>query len=303
MISLIVCTYNRCNFIYSTLEHIAANHYPSDKYEIVLINNNSTDDTEAECNRFKATYPDMPFRYFVETQQGLSYARNRGIAEASGDMLVFLDDDSFVDTDYLAKLEAHISSIPDMMAFGGRITPQFESGVEPKWLSNWTYSWVSAINMGDKVRLFVGSKFPIGANMGLKKSCVDKIGLFNTALGRTEKNLMGGEEKDLFNRVKKLDMPIYYLPDVHVHHIIPPQRTTDAYIVKMAQGIGISERVRTSGISKGKYISRIGMEIVKWGGSMVLYTKFLLKGQHEKGSKLLLFRHHVTRGLLGLAKI
>ena len=96
MLSIIICTYNRDQFLYDALRHVAVNDYPTEEYEIVLVNNNSTDTTESECQRFAADFPQVQFRYFVETKQGLSHARNRGIDESRGDVLVFLDDDSFV---------------------------------------------------------------------------------------------------------------------------------------------------------------------------------------------------------------
>lgn len=283
------------------LEHIAACHYPADKYEIVLVNNKSTDNTEQECRRFEAAYPDVPMRYFLETNQGLSHARNRGIAEAKGDVLVFLDDDSLVCPDYLQHLEAYVERYPDMMAFGGRIAPLFESGKEPEWLGKWSYSWVSAINKGDAVCLFEGSSYPIGANMGFRRSCIEMVGVFNTSLGRTEKNLMGGEEKDIFSRVRDKGYKIYYFPDINIQHVIPERRTTDQYIVRMAQGIGASERLRTRQLGGNAYAKRLLSEVVKWGGTMVLLVGYTLRLQWPKGSKLVLFRHHVTRGLLGIS--
>ena len=128
MFSLIICTYNRDKFLYDTLLHVVANNFPTDNYEIVLVNNNSTDNTEQECERFKADFPDVQFRYFVETKQGLSHARNRGIIESRGDVLVFLDDDSFVKPDYLRNLQKQMDDHPEAMAFGGKITPRFETG-------------------------------------------------------------------------------------------------------------------------------------------------------------------------------
>ncbi|MBR6174086.1 MAG: glycosyltransferase family 2 protein, partial [Bacteroidales bacterium] len=216
MFSLIICTYNRDKFLYDTLLHVVANNFPTDNYEIVLVNNNSTDNTEQECERFKADFPDAQFRYFVETKQGLSHARNRGIIESRGDVLVFLDDDSFVKPDYLRNLQKQMDDHPEAMAFGGKITPRFETGETPKWLCKWTYSWVSAIDKGDGVVLFEGSSYPIGANMGFRKECLKQCGNFNTELGRTKKNLMGGEEKDIFNRVKAQNMLIFYFPDIQV---------------------------------------------------------------------------------------
>ena len=298
MISIIICTYNRDRFIYETLKHIADCCYDNSAYEIVLVNNNCTDNTDAECKRFAADFPDIDFRYFVETKQGLSHARNRGIDESRGDILVFLDDDAFVKNDYLSVLSRQMEQHPEAMAFGGKITPLFESGEEPKWLGKWTYSWVSAIDKGSGVVPFEGNSYPIGANMGFRKECIDACGKFNPDLGRSKKNLMGGEEKDLFNRLKENNMLILYFPDIKVQHVIPPQRTTNEYINKMALGIGISERMRTLKISKGKYLKRLFSEAVKWGGATVICLGYFLQGKFEKGGKLLRFRYFVTKGLL-----
>ncbi len=266
MISLIICTYNRDKFIYQTLQHIADNNFDRSEFEIVLVNNNCTDNTDAECKRFANEHSDIDFRYFVETKQGLSHARNRGIDESRGDILVFLDDDAFVRGDYMQVLRRQMEQHPEAMAFGGKITPLFESGEEPAWLGKWTYSWVSAIDKGSSVVPFEGNSYPIGANMGFRKECIDACGKFNTELGRSKKNLMGGEEKDIFNRVKEKNYAILYFPDLEVQHVIPPQRTTKEYIKKMALGIGVSERLRTLRISKFSYLQRIVNEMVKWGG-------------------------------------
>ena len=298
MLSLIVCTYNRDKYLYGALQCIAENGFPTEAYEIVLVNNLSTDNTEAECQRFQNDYPAVDFRYFVETSQGLSYARNRGIAESRGDTLVFLDDDSYIQKDYLVNLQKQLDAHPNADAFGGKIDPVFESGETPKWLSKWNYSWVSAIDMGDKVCPFTGKAFPIGANMGIRKAMLAKIGVFNTELGRSKKNLMGGEEKDLFERIRQQGGNIYYFPDVLVQHVIPPSRTTKDYVKRLGEGVGRSERIRTLGVSRWKYVKRLFSELVKWGGTLVLWLGFALKGQFEKGNILFTFRRKVTSGLL-----
>lgn len=298
MISLIICTYNRDQFIYQTLEHIAKNNYDSAQYEIVLINNNSTDNTKSECQRFMQDFSQVPMRYFVETKQGLSYARNRGIEEAQGDILVFLDDDSFVRSDYLQKLSAYIKDYPDIMAFGGKIEPLFETGIEPDWLCSWTYSWVSAINKGDQVCLFKGKSYPIGANMGFRKECLQQCGVFNTELGRTGKNMLAGEEKDLFNAIKELELKIYYFPELFVQHVIPEKRTTDEYIKRLGYGIGQSEYLRTHHKSHSLYLKRLLSEAIKWAATLVLWFRFAFVLQFAKGNKLVLFRWNVTKGLL-----
>ena len=298
MLSIVVCTYNRDKYLYGALKCIAENGYPTDAYEIVLVNNMSTDNTESECRRFQNDYPEVGFRYFVETQQGLSYARNRGIEESRGDTLLFLDDDSYIQQDYLKNLQRQLNDHPEADAFGGKINPIFESGETPKGLSKWNYSWVSAIDLGDKVCQFKGKAFPIGANMGIKKAMLTKTGVFNTQLGRSKKNLMGGEEKDIFERIRQQNGNIYYFPDVVVQHVIPPSRTTKDYIKRLGEGVGRSERIRTLGVSKWEYLKRLLSELVKWGGTIVLWLGFALRGQFEKGNILFTFRRKVTSALL-----
>lgn len=298
MLSIVVCTYNRDKYLYGALQCIAENGFPANAYEIILVNNMSTDNTEAECQKFRNDYPNVNFRYFVEANQGLSYARNRGIEESRGETLLFLDDDSYIQHDYLKNLQRQLNDHPEADAFGGKIDPVFESGEAPKWLSKWNYSWVSAIDMGDKVCQFEGKAFPIGANMGIRKAMIEKTGVFNTQLGRSKKNLMGGEEKDLFERIRQQGGLIYYFPDVVVNHVIPPTRTTKDYVKRLGEGVGRSERIRTLGISKWKYLKRLISELVKWGGTTILWLGFALKGQFEKGNILFTFRRKVTSGLL-----
>ena len=298
MLSIVVCTYNRDKYLYGALQCIAENGFPANAYEIILVNNMSTDNTEAECQKFRNDYPNVNFRYFVEANQGLSYARNRGIEESRGETLLFLDDDSYIQHDYLKNLQRQLNDHPEADAFGGKIDPVFESGEAPKWLSKWNYSWVSAIDMGDKVCQFEGKAFPIGANMGIRKAMIEKTGVFNTQLGRSKKNLMGGEEKDLFERIRQQGGLIYYFPDVVVSHVIPPTRTTKDYVKRLGEGVGRSERIRTLGISKWKYLKRLISELVKWGGTTILWLGFALKGQFEKGNILFTFRRKVTSGLL-----
>lgn len=297
-ISVIICTYNREQYIYRTLQHIAENNFPTSEYEVLLVNNNSTDLTEKECLRFKADFPNIHFHYFIETAQGLSFARNRGAQEAQSDFLVYLDDDAFVDRNYLKNLNKHIHDYPDLVAFGGKITPLYENGIIPSWMSKWSFSWVSALDMGKRIRLFQGRFFPIGANMGFRKNCIQQYGYFNTTLGRSKNNLLAGEEKDYFNRLKAGKEKIYYLPDVEVQHVIPEKRTTTEFIVNLALGVGMSERLRTLGKSKKLYRQRILMELLKWGCTLILYIYYTLRFTYQKGWKLLLFRWYVTKGLV-----
>lgn len=299
-ISFIICTYNREKYIYECLSRLAKNTV-QEGWEIVLVNNNSTDHTAAECERFAKDYNLPNYRYVVEKQQGLSFARNRGIVEAKGEWLIFLDDDAMVETDYIAHVLKHLSDHPEAGAFGGRVEPFFENG-EPDWYSKWAMGFVSAIDMGPDVRLFGRNKYPIGANMGIKREVLEQVGMFNTELGRTGNNLLGGEEKDLFNRIRVAGYPILYFPNTGVKHCIPGRRTTNEFISRLGEGVGISECLRTRNIGLCAYAKRLFMECVKWGGTLVIWCQYTIQGHRPKGDILVLFRYHVTRGLLSFSR-
>ncbi len=296
LFSIIVCTYNRDPYIYKALEHVAKNRFPYGDYEILLINNNSTDNTLPECRRFQEDFPKANYRYIVEEKQGLSNARNRGITEAQGDWLIFIDDDAFMHDDYLQNLQQYLKDYPGCMSFGGRIDPLYETGKEPDWMNPWMYSIISAIDKGPEVSLF-DKKYPIGANMGFHKDCLKVVGNFNPLLGRSKKNLIGGEEKELFGKIKEAGMPVYYFPKVIVQHVIPENRTTIDYIRHVGNGIGQSERIRTRHSGK-MFAKRLFLEAVKWAGSLVLWCYYQLKGQAVKANMIVLFRYHISKNLL-----
>jgi len=297
MLSVILCTYNRERYIYNVLQSIAAGGFGD--YEIVLVNNNSTDGTESECQRFAKDHPEVAMRYCVEKQQGLSYARNRGIMESQGEVLVYVDDDAVVNKKYLQTYADFFNRNKDAVAAGGPITPRYDGCEEPSWMSHYTRQLVTGeLNLGTREREFPKGAFPGGGNAAYRKSVFDEVGLFNVELGRKGNSLIGAEEKDLFDKMTSRGMKFYYLPNAILYHLIPPKKLTQDYFDRLTFGIGVSERYRTQQIGRKKYLNRLLKEAVKWGGTMVMWTGFALKGQFSKGNKLVAFRKNVTRGLL-----
>ncbi len=299
MLSVILCTYNRDRYIYPVLQSIAQGDLPHADYEIVFVNNNSTDNTEAECRRFQADHPDINLRYCVESLQGLSHARNCGIRNAQGDILVYVDDDALVNPQYLSTYADFFQRNPHAVAAGGPILPQYDGCEEPSWMSHYTRQLVTGkLYLGEKEREFSKGAYPGGGNAAYRKSVFDAVGLFNTDLGRKGNSLIGAEEKDLFDKMTSRGMRFYYLPTAILYHLIPPKKLTKDYFDRLTYGIGVSERMRTLQIGKKKYLSRMVKEAVKWGATLVLWIGFALKGQFNKGNKLIAFRKNVTLGLV-----
>lgn len=302
MLTAIICTYNRAKYIGPLLESIAKNDLKKRDYEIVLVDNNCTDNTREICEAFAASHKDVQFRYVVEPEQGLSAARNKGIKEAKGDVIVYVDDDALVDPHYLRTYTEWFATHPETMACGGPIEPLYETE-EPAWMTPYTKALLTAwMDYGNKVREYPKGRYPGGGNAAYRKEVFEKVGLFNTALGRKGGNLMGSEEKDIFDKMHALDMQVLYLPWPTLHHIIPQAKLEKDYFDRLTLQIGKSERERTLSISRMKYLKRLFDEAVKWCGTLVLLCLYTISFHPAKGWKLVLFRRNVTRGLLGLAR-
>lgn len=298
MISVIVSTYNREKYLVNCLNSVVAQNASKEDWELIIVNNKSTDSTAIIIKNFVEEHKSKNVLTFLETNQGLSYARNRGVKEASGNYFVFIDDDAFLDINYIKELKTYLNNYNnEMLAFGGKIKPFLEAPL-PNWMTKYLMPLMSVIDLGNEVKLFKNSKYPIGANMGFSKALLDKVGLFNVKLGRSAKNLMGGEEKDLFFRIKELGAPIYYFPNVFVHHVIPESRLNLKFIKNQALGIGISEKIRTKNEGTTNYIYRIIIELYKWIATIFLSLLFLIKIQPAKSKMLIKFRYWVSKGLL-----
>lgn len=298
-LSVIFCTYNREKYLYNALKSIAKQDFPYQDYEIVMVNNNSTDSTEKICGKFQEDYPQTDFRYFLETNQGLSYARNRGVKESKGDILVFVDDDATVFDFYLSFIKIFFEAHSEVSACGGPIVPVYEVE-KPKWLSHYTEQLIGgALYEGDKVKPFRNGKYPGGGNSAFRKEVFEKYGLFNVDLGRKGTGLIGAEEKDLYDRLTRGGEVFYYLPQMGIHHYIPEKKLTESHFKELTYSIGKSERIRTKAISKNAYNNRILSECKKWIGSAILFVIYTLKLSPSKGWKLLQFRWNVSKGLLG----
>jgi glucosyl-dolichyl phosphate glucuronosyltransferase len=300
-ISVIVCTYNRDKYLNETLDHLSNQSLSPSNYEIILIDNNSSDNTPEICLNFAKNHPKVNFKYFKEISQGLSWARNRGINESTGELLVFIDDDAMCDFNYLEEIKKFFATNKDYKAGGGLITPKYEME-KPKWMSSFMLSLVSAIDLGKRNKVFPSNKYPIGANMFFTKEVFKKYGAFNTELGRKGQELLGGEEKDLFNRMKKSGEKFIYLAFAKVNHIIPEKRLSLDYIFTLGKGIGKSEVLRYRSQNK-HMINLIVKELFKWIASLALFFFYLIILNPSKGIILIRFRNSVSAGILNTINI
>ena len=295
-ITIAICTYNRAEYLSDTLRYLSEQTADSNNFEILVINNNSSDQTARVCADFGEENSHLNFKAVEETKQGLSYARNRAIDEAIFESILYIDDDVRLNKDFVKIALQNQESNPDAKCIGGRIKVSFDDG-EPDWIPNELMPMFGLHDLGDHEKVYPKTNFPRGGNMLIKKEVFDTVGRFDTELGRIGKELLGSEEKAFFDRAREHGLKLYYWPEMSLHHRIGQKRLTNEYLKNQSVGIGYSEKVRLRH-SVSKIAAKILSELVKLAGSVILSFGYLLKGKMKAARFILKFRIWVLSGFI-----
>jgi len=295
-ITIAICTYNRADYLRDTLRDLANQSADKSQFEILVINNNSTDETESVCEEFLDKHRELKFTFVNETRQGLSYARNRAVSEADSDVILYIDDDVQLKSDFVTSALNHMKKYPDADCAGGRIYVHFDSG-EPDWIPDELMPMFGLHDLGNSDRIYPKSNFPRGGNMLIKRDVFESIGRFPTDLGRIGKKLLGSEEKAFFDKAREKGFTLYYWPEMELNHRIGNQRLTEEYLKNQSLGIGLSERLRLEH-SMSKIGIKLLSEFVKFGGSLILSIGYVLNGKKKAARFMIQFRIWVLSGFL-----
>lgn len=290
-LSLVIATYNRAEQLMVTLGSVAMQSAAPTMWECIVVDNNSKDDTHQRIEVFKRDHPELNILYVFEQNQGLSHARNAGIAASRGDIVAFIDDDERIVEEFISAYIDLFDQHPDAMAAGGEIIAEYPSG-RPRWMSRYTERPIAnPMSFGDRVRLFPSGRIPGGGNMAMRRRLFDSVGVFNTSLGRTEKRLLGGEESELFERIAKQGYKTYYAPRAVMYHIIPAEKLTRDYFTRLATNTGISQRTRAE--LNGAMLRLYVGEAMKWLATLLL----CLVHRPKQSQYLLLMRRYISKGI------
>ncbi len=298
-LSIIICSYNRASYISDALTSLYSQSAGLYEFEVIIVDNNSTDNTSNIYYEWRQANVNGQFTFISETQQGASFARNKGAKISKGEWLCFMDDDAVATPNYVANILKHIHTQPDAVGFGGRIIPKYIPS-EPKWMSYYVSSLVGNFDYAPTACAFENGKYPLESNMIVKKSVYDQIGGFNVNLPGVVGTLrIGGEGKELFYKIIALGHTIYYDPAICVHHVVEVKKLTSEYMYRVASGIGRGEKTRTLQISKCTYLNKIVEYLIKLGASLILGLKYALQGTPAKSWPVVQFRIDALKGLLG----
>jgi glycosyltransferase involved in cell wall biosynthesis len=226
--SVIVCTYNRAASLADTLAALKRLSPPAGgEWEVLIVDNNSKDDTRQVVEDAAANWPRL--RYVFQPQQGLSHARNLGIAESRGEIILFTDDDVLPEPDWLTVTLAGLDQY-GADACGGYIAPIWEAP-PPAWLTERFYGFLAVrTDREDDYPILDARQAPFGANMAFRRAALERIGGFDPTRGRVGANLASGEDGELFERLLKSGGKAIFLGRSRVHHKVEAYRCTKAYL-------------------------------------------------------------------------
>ncbi len=298
-ISVIICTYNRQEYIIEALESLRQQTLAKDGFEVIVVDNNSTDQTAALCKNYIQQHPEMNAVYELEIRQGASFARNTGAALARSPLLVFMDDDAIAEKNYLENILNFYAAHPEISGLGGRIIPRYIPA-EPPWMSHFVSSLVGNFHYSEEAVEFKPGKYPLESNMIIRKEDFELVKGFNTDLPGVKGTLrIGGEGKDFFLKLQKEGKRIFYDPNIIVHHVVEVKKLTPEYMYRVASGIGRGERVRTKAIGQKAFVKKNLEYLFKLAGSVVLGLGYALKGKPQQSWPVIKFRIDAFKGLLG----
>lgn len=253
--SIIICTHNRAESLQKTLHAVAQLKVPSRlQWEIIVVDNNSRDHTRKITENCIKNF-NIPLRYVFEPEQGLSHARNRGLREAQGSIILFIDDDVRPESEWLVKMLEGMEKY-SCSACGGYIAPVWEVE-KPSWLTERFYGFLAIkLDTNGPRQIFKTADLPFGANMAFRREIFEKYGFFDTSRGRRGDILASGEDGELLKRLLEKGESIYYFPDSRVYHIIEAFRLKKAYFRRwryqtsknLAETLGVPGNRRFFGI-------------------------------------------------------
>ncbi len=298
-LSLIIATYNRAEQVLETLTSVIEQTASPDLWECVVVNNNSSDNTVECVGSFITNHPEFDIRLVTEVKQGLSYARNCGIDNSSAPFIAIIDDDELIMPpfiqSYIDFFESHLS----VASAGGAIIAVYRSQ-RPCWISKYTEIPIAnPLNLGAIARPFPQGVIPGGGNMAIRRSAIDKYGAFDPELGRRGDLLIGGEESNLFERLREAGEECWWVPNAEMHHLIPDSKLQLDYLEKLWFNIGVStaRRGQIEGVNPSVVKLR---EVIKWCATIILASKYLITFSAAKAHYLILMRYHISRGIYSL---
>ena len=234
-LSVILPTFNRADSLKQALASLMRQSAASGTYEVIVVDNNSTDGTAGVA----ALFDDRRVQLVREPRQGLSFARNTGLAAASAPIVAFTDDDVEVAPDWVETIVTTLGRHPHVDGIGGRVLPAWQSG-RPRWITREHWAPLALQDHGDSRRVFdrttpIGL---IGANVAFRREVFDRIGTFSPSVQRVKDGIGSTEDHELLARLYDTGGRMLYQPKMLVMARVPGDRCDRRYHRRWHEGHG-----------------------------------------------------------------
>jgi glycosyltransferase involved in cell wall biosynthesis len=242
LISVVLCTRNRADLFDKAITSVVAQDFPREHYEIVIVDNGSSDHTRQVAARY-AEQPNV--RYILEERVGLCVARNTGWQVASASYVALFDDDAIAKPGWLAAIARTFQrSRSDVGIIGGRVDPIWLAP-RPDWLADEIAGALTIVDWGSNEKEISDprSEWLVGANMAAPKAVIAEVGGFHPWLDRVGNNLLSNGDVHLEIKIMRRGYRCLYVPDMAIEHFAPPERLTQAWFTKRFYWQGISDAV------------------------------------------------------------
>ncbi|MGI9315975.1 MAG: glycosyltransferase family 2 protein [bacterium] len=264
IISVVICTFNRCSQLSEMLESLggAAAMIKEQFYEIIVIDNNSSDQTRKVVEQHRT---ELSIRYVFEPLQGLSHARNRALRVFTGDWLLFTDDDVVLDSNWLQSYLNLILNQTASSFIGGRIVPLWREPA-PRWLQDEDLAFFPGLlmkyDLGTSDRSFDSTDpIPFGASFAICRPLVEAIGKFRTDLGVTGNVPARGEETEYLTRAMKHGFSGYYCGQSLCHHVVDQSRLSLRFLYQFGVQKGIAATRTTDNTAQSSSAAVLGFAL------------------------------------------
>ena len=295
-ISVIIPSFNNCQRLEITLNAFTELKISSGlSWEIVLVNNNSTDATKESVLSFSGK---LPIKYIEEPKQGISHSKNAGLKNASGDLVIFTDDDVKPCKNWLLAYWLEYQKNPKGFFWGGPVVSEFEVLPDDMNLIKLGPPSVKGLDWWDRQKELAEGEYFIGANWAGPLNAIKKIGAFNPEMGLNPSTgkVLVGEETDLMTRLRDGGAKAIYLPEASIEHFVPKSKITMRHIAARAEAYGR--------LSEGTGIDSTAVFL--FGAPRWMYRQLFVLWIKSKIKKMVLKNWHddylAYRRLLGIIK-
>ena len=236
-VSVVIGTYNRSELLAGALESLVAQQDKGIRYEVIVVDNNSTDDTRDVVKSFAGS--DIPVSYMFEGRQGVSYARNTGIHQSRAPIIAFTDDDVRVAPDWITTIKRTFEEHPEVGFIGGKVLPLW-SVTPPAWLTIEHWMPLALQDHGDSEFYLEPEKSigVIGANLAVRRELFERVGGFGTDVQLIKRGIGAMEDHEYILRMWQAGVRGLYVPQLVVQAPTQNERFKKEYHRRWHKGHG-----------------------------------------------------------------